>query len=57
MRRTVQCEVCCTALGEAALKISALPEGARLKIQGFLARRSRNSTQLVLHVNTFELEK
>jgi len=53
-RREVQCEVASLALDQAALLASRLNVGDDVLVEGFLARRSRNSTQLVLHVNKVE---
>ena len=49
MKRKVECEVNAVILGELALK--GLKPGAQIAAQGFLARRSLKSTQLVMHIN------
>jgi len=49
MKRKVECEVNAVLLGELALK--GLKPGAQITAQGFLARRSLKSTQLVMHIN------
>jgi len=49
MKRKVECEVNAVILGELALK--GLKPGAQIIAQGFLARRSLKSTQLVMHIN------
>ena len=49
MKRKVECEVNAVILGELALQ--GLKIGAQIIVQGFLARRSLNSTQLVMHIN------
>ena len=49
MKRKVECEVNAVILGELALK--GLKPGAQITAQGFLARRSLKSTQLVMHIN------
>jgi primosomal replication protein N len=41
--------------GEAAHRVAAMPMGRPLRVRGFLAPRRRQSRQLVLHVNAFEL--
>jgi primosomal replication protein N len=51
MQRQIQCEVNCIALDELAKRISGLSVGTAVKVEGFLSRKSRMSTQLVLHVN------
>ncbi len=54
IRRQVQCEVNCLALAETAISVSRLEIGSRLRLEGFLARKSRMSVQLVLHVDKCE---
>ena len=49
MKRKVECEVNAVILGDLALK--GLKIGAQIIAQGFLARRSLKSTQLVMHIN------
>ncbi|HVS26068.1 MAG TPA: primosomal replication protein N [Burkholderiales bacterium] len=56
MKRQAECEIQALALDEAAKSTARLNVGASVKLTGFLARRSKNSTQLVLHVNNVELE-
>ncbi len=41
--------------GEAAHQMAKLPLGCPVRVHGFLAPRRRQSRQLVLHVNAFEL--
>ena len=52
MKRKVECEVKAVVLGDLALK--GLKAGAQIIAQGFLARRSLKSTQLVMHINQIE---
>jgi primosomal replication protein N len=52
MKRKVECEVNAVVLGDLALK--GLKAGAQIIAQGFLARRSLKSTQLVMHINNIE---
>ncbi|MDD2833614.1 MAG: primosomal replication protein N [Methylotenera sp.] len=52
MRRKVECEVNAVILGDLALK--GLKSGTQIIVQGFLARRSLKSTQLVMHINNIE---
>lgn len=52
MKRKVECEVNAVILGDLALK--GLKTGALIMAQGFLARRSLKSTQLVMHINNIE---
>lgn len=50
MKRKVDCDVNAVLLGDIAS--SQLVEiGAKLKVSGFLAKRSLKSTQLVMHIN------
>jgi primosomal replication protein N len=55
IRCQVQCEVAVMAMAEAAQRTVGLKVGDSVKAQGFLARRSRNSQQLVMHVNNIEI--
>jgi primosomal replication protein N len=55
MEREVECEVAVMALGEQAQHAARCKLGDGLKVQGFLARKSRNSSHLVLHANRIEL--
>ena len=52
MKRKVECEVNAVILGDFALK--GLKLGVQILAQGFLARRSLKSTQLVMHINHIE---
>jgi primosomal replication protein N len=54
--REVELEAQAVAIGEVAQRLAALPEGRNVILSGFLANRSRRSTQVVLHVNEFEME-
>lgn len=49
MKRKVECEMNAVILGDLALK--GLKTGQQIIAQGFLARRSLKSTQLVMHIN------
>jgi primosomal replication protein N len=48
--RQVELEVQAVAMGEIARIAMAAPMGSQLGFRGFLARRSRNSKTLVLHL-------
>ena len=50
MPRQVQCEIAALALGEAAKQVARLQVGQQVTAEGFLARRSIRSSQLVLHI-------
>ncbi len=49
MKRKAECEINAVVLGDLALK--GLKQGAQIMAQGFLAKRSLKSTQLVMHIN------
>lgn len=53
-KRVIEFEITVKALGETSRWLSGAPLGTNLEITGFLAPRSRNSRQLVLHVDTIE---
>ena len=55
MEREVECEVQVVAMGELAQQAARCKVEDGIRIQGFLARKSRKSTQLVLHANKIEL--
>lgn len=55
MPRKVHCEIPALALGAAARKASILPQGQRVKAEGFLAQRSLRSVQLVMHIDNITL--
>lgn len=52
--RRVECEVPAVGLGDTAKWLQAAPTGAAVKVAGFLAAKSRNSKQLVLHIEHIE---
>jgi primosomal replication protein N len=52
--RRVGCELSAVALAQQAERIGGMMPGIRVRLTGFLARRSRMSPQLVLHVNNLE---
>jgi primosomal replication protein N len=56
-KRQVECDVNCVAMGEAATSLSRITAGAEVKVTGFLNRKNRMSTQLVLHATQTELLK
>lgn len=53
LKRKVECEVNAVAIGELAKQPISL--GAQINVQGFLAKRSAKSTQLILHVTHIQL--
>lgn len=57
-KRQVECEMSAVAMGDAALMVSRLKTGQAVRIEGFLNRKNRMSTQLILHVtNTVLIEE
>jgi primosomal replication protein N len=50
MQRQVECEVGCVGIGEIATALSRLKPGTALQVTGFLAKKSRVGTQIILHV-------
>jgi len=56
-KRQVECEVNCVALGEAATRLSRSAAGAEVSVTGFLNRKNRMSTQLVLHATHTDILK
>ena len=54
--RQVELEIEVVAIGEVAIRLDTVLPGQRLKATGFLAKRSRRSRRVVLHVNEFEID-
>jgi primosomal replication protein N len=54
LARKTAFELDCVLVGNDAERMTAEP-GASLKLQGFLAARSRMSQLLIFHVNEFEM--
>jgi primosomal replication protein N len=54
--RQVGFEVDAMAVGEVAQRMDTVQAGGKVRLQGFLASRSRLSARIVLHVNQFEFE-
>lgn len=48
--RRVNVEMAAVAIGEIAQNISVLPGGSHISVEGFLARKSPQSNQIVLHI-------
>ncbi|HWU83693.1 MAG TPA: primosomal replication protein N [Methylophilaceae bacterium] len=55
MPRKVECEVSVIAIGKIAEQAQAIQMASQVKLAGFLAKRSLKSSQLVLHLNAFEI--
>jgi len=53
--RQVECEVSAVALAQVAELVAGIVPGTMVKLGGFLAKKSRMSLQLVLHVNKIDL--
>ena len=54
--RRLECEVTVQASGVLATRLSQLPAGTQVKLEGALNRRSVNSRQLILILNRIEKE-
>ncbi len=54
LERKIELEIPLLALGDTARWLEAAPLSGLLRVNGFLAAKSRNSRLLVLHVNTLE---
>ncbi|MEJ5211012.1 MAG: primosomal replication protein N [Burkholderiales bacterium] len=54
-RRQVECVIPAVAFEALAQTIARWPRDAQVEVEGYLARKSRTDTQLVLHVQTIEL--
>lgn len=52
--RRVECEIPAIGLGDPAKWLQAAATGASVRVSGFLAAKSRNSKQLVLHIEHIE---
>ena len=50
MQRQVECEVGCVGIGEIATALSRFKPGASIQVSGFLAKKSRGGTQIILHI-------
>ena len=55
MQRKVECEVPVIAIGKIAEQAKAIQVASQVKLAGFIAKRSLKSSQLVLHLNAFEI--
>ena len=53
--RQVECEISAVALAQMAEAIAGIAPDTLVKLAGFLAKKSRMSLQLVLHVNKVDL--
>ena len=55
MKRQVECEVPVVAMAKLAEQGRGLQVGSTAKVVGFLAKKSLNSRQLILHINELEI--
>ena len=55
MKRQVECEVPAVAMAKLAEQARGLKVGSFARAAGFLARKSLNSRQLILHINELEI--
>lgn len=55
IERQVACEIFAVALADMAKTISGMEVGGFIKLTGFLAKRNKFSTQLVLHVTHIDI--
>jgi primosomal replication protein N len=52
----VSLEIDAIAIGDVALKLDKVGLGEVVRVQGFLANRSKRSRRAMLHVNEFDIE-
>lgn len=57
MRRRVECEIPAVAMADLVRQTSGLKVGDRIRVVGFLARKSVKSDRLVLHLHRIETEQ
>ena len=50
LKRQVECELGAVAMAEVAVAMARLKPGQPVKVSGFLNRKNRMSSQLILHV-------
>ena len=55
VKRRVECEVNVVAIGDVAIQAHAIAQNTQVLLEGFIARRSLKSTQLVLHLNVLKI--
>ena len=54
--RQVSLEIDAIAIGDVAVKLDKVGVGEVVRVQGFLANRSKRSRRAMLHVNEFDIE-
>jgi len=52
IQRQVECDVGGVGIGEIATALSKFQAGAAVQVTGFLSKKGRTGTQLILHVTT-----
>jgi len=55
MKRKIECEIPAVAMAQLAEQAKGINVGTVVKVSGFLAKRSLNSRQLVLHLDKLEI--
>jgi primosomal replication protein N len=55
MKRQVECEIPAVAMAKLAEQARGLKQGNNVRVAGFLARKSLNSRQLILHIDELEI--
>ena len=53
-KRNIECEIQALALDEVAKAVAKMKLSTTVRLTGYLALKTKNSTQLVLHVNNVE---
>jgi len=57
MKRQVECEIPAVAMAKLAEQAGELRLGNNVRVAGFLAKKSLNSRQLILHIDELEIIK
>ena len=52
IQRQVECDVSGVGIGEIAATLSKFQAGAAIQVTGFLSKKGRGGTQIILHVTT-----
>ena len=55
MKRQVECEIPAVAMAKLAEQARGLNLGNNVRVAGFLAKKSLNSRQLILHIDELEI--
>jgi len=55
MKRQVECEIPAVAMAKLAEHARGLKLGNKVRVAGFLAKKSLNSRQLILHIDELEI--